>query len=49
MLYFKGFQAVQCYRISHFLWTHGRKALALAIQSRISEAFQVRRPDACAA
>jgi serine O-acetyltransferase len=44
MLYFKGFQAVQCYRISHYLWQRGRRALAVAIQSRISEAFQVCRP-----
>ncbi len=25
LLYFKGFQAVQCHRVAHFLWTHGRK------------------------
>ncbi len=41
LLYFKGFQAVQCHRVAHHLWTHGRKALALAIQSRVSEVFHV--------
>ncbi|EFJ48979.1 hypothetical protein VOLCADRAFT_90349 [Volvox carteri f. nagariensis] len=41
ILYFKGFQAVQSYRIAHWLWQKGRKALALAIQSRMSEAFHV--------
>lgn len=25
MLYFKGFQAVQCYRVTHWLWKKGRK------------------------
>lgn len=41
LLYFKGYQAVQCHRIAHLLWRKGRKALALALQSRISEAFHV--------
>ncbi|EFJ49080.1 hypothetical protein VOLCADRAFT_74427 [Volvox carteri f. nagariensis] len=41
ILYFKGFQAVQSYRIAHWLWQKGRKALALALQSRISEVFHV--------
>ncbi|KAG2433458.1 hypothetical protein HXX76_008515 [Chlamydomonas incerta] len=41
MLYFKGFQAIQCQRVAHWLWRKGRKALALAIQSRMSEAFHV--------
>ncbi len=25
ILYFKGFQAVQCYRVAHWLWLKGRK------------------------
>ncbi|GFR50654.1 hypothetical protein Agub_g12903, partial [Astrephomene gubernaculifera] len=25
MLYFKGFQAVQCHRVAHWLWSKGRK------------------------
>lgn len=41
ILFFKGFQAIQCYRVSHWLWCQGRKTLALAIQSRISEVFHV--------
>ncbi|KXZ46071.1 hypothetical protein GPECTOR_47g346 [Gonium pectorale] len=41
MLYFKGFQAVQCQRVAHWLWRKGRQPLALAIQSRMSEAFHV--------
>ncbi len=41
LLYFKGFQALQSYRLAHWLWTVGRKQMALALQSRISEAFGV--------
>jgi serine O-acetyltransferase len=40
-LYFKGFQALQGYRVAHWLWGHGRKPLALYLQSRISEVFGV--------
>lgn len=40
-LYFKGFQALQAYRVAHFLWGHGRQALAFYLQSRISEVFGV--------
>jgi serine O-acetyltransferase len=38
-LNFKGFQALQSYRISHWLWTQGRKSLALFLQNRISQVF----------
>lgn len=41
LLYFKGFQAIQCHRIAHHLWDKGRKMLAVALQSRISEVFHV--------
>lgn len=41
MLYFKGFQAVQAYRVAHWLWSHGRKDLARFFQMRCSEAFGV--------
>lgn len=41
LLNFKGFQALQAYRVTHCLWTDNRKALAVAIQSRISEVFHV--------
>ncbi|MCF6443478.1 serine O-acetyltransferase [Nereida sp. MMG025] len=41
LLYFKGFQAVQAYRVSHWLWCEGRKDLAYFIQMRNSEMFGV--------
>lgn len=41
VLYFKGFQALQCYRVTHWLWRQGREALAAYFQNRISEAFAV--------
>jgi len=41
LLYFKGFQAITCYRIGHHLWTHGREDLALYLQSLVSEVFAV--------
>ncbi|MDT8397836.1 MAG: serine O-acetyltransferase [Pseudomonadales bacterium] len=41
MLYFKGFHALQSYRIAHSLWQQGRKQLALYLQSQISEKFCV--------
>ena len=41
LLYFKGFLALQGYRIAHWLWSHGRKPLALLFQSRISQLFGV--------
>jgi serine O-acetyltransferase len=40
-LFFKGFHALQAYRITHWLWTKGRNAMALHFQSRISEVFGV--------
>ncbi len=41
VLYFKGFHALQSYRIIHWLWKRGRRSLALILQSRISEVFGV--------
>lgn len=41
LLYFKGFHAIQSHRVANWLWKKGRKSLALAIQSRISECFHV--------
>ncbi|MCG6885493.1 MAG: serine O-acetyltransferase [Silicimonas sp.] len=41
LLYFKGYQAVQAYRVGHWLWTHGRKDLAYFIQARVSEIFGI--------
>jgi len=41
LLYYKGFHALEAYRISHFLWNRGRSELAFYLQSRISEVFNV--------
>ena len=41
LLYFKGYQAVQAYRVSHWFWTEGRRDLAYFLQMRISEHFGV--------
>lgn len=40
-LFFKGFQALQTQRIAHWLWNQGRETMALYLQSRMSEVFQV--------
>jgi serine O-acetyltransferase len=40
-LFFKGFHALECYRIGHWLWLQGREGMALFFQSRISELFDV--------
>ena len=40
-LYFKGYQAVQSQRIANWLWRKDRKALALFLQSRMSELFGI--------
>lgn len=41
LLYYKGFQALVCYRISHYLWKVARRDLALYLQSLIAETFNV--------
>lgn len=41
ILFFKGFHAIQAYRIGHWLWTHGRKDMAYFVQMRVSEVFSV--------
>ena len=40
-LFFKGFHALESYRVAHFLWNHGRKLVALFIQNRMSDLFAV--------
>ena len=40
-LFFKGFLALQTYRVAHWLHTEGRTPLAMYLQSRVSELFQV--------
>ncbi len=41
LLFFKGFQAVQAYRIAHWLWGEGRSDMARFFQMRVSEVFGV--------
>jgi serine O-acetyltransferase len=40
-LFYKGFMALQCYRVAHWLWLNNRTPLALFLQGRISELFAV--------
>ena len=40
-LFFKGYQALQSYRVAHSLWKSGRRDFALFLQSRVSEQFTV--------
>ncbi|MEJ8308729.1 serine O-acetyltransferase [Agrobacterium larrymoorei] len=40
VLYFKGFHAIQTHRLAHWLWSKGRRDLALYLQSRASSVFQ---------
>lgn len=41
LLYLKGFHALQAYRIGHWLWNQGRRALAIFLQNQVSVSFQV--------
>lgn len=41
ILYFKGYQAVQAYRVGHHLWREGHRDLAYFVQMRVSEIFGV--------
>jgi serine O-acetyltransferase len=41
ILYFKGYQAMQAYRIGHWLWTENRHDLAYFFQMRVSEIFGI--------
>jgi len=40
LLYYKGFHAIEAYRLAHWLWEKGRRDFALYLQSRSSAAFQ---------
>ena len=40
-LFFKGFLALQTQRVANRLWREGRETMALYLQSRMSELFQV--------
>ncbi len=41
VLYFKGYQAMQAYRIGHWLWNRGQHDLAYFFQMRVSEIFGI--------
>jgi serine O-acetyltransferase len=41
ILFFKGYQAVQAYRIGNWLWRMGRQDLSYFVQMRVSEVFGV--------
>ena len=41
LLFFKGFHAIQSYRIAHYYWRTGRESLALFLQGRISQVLAV--------
>ena len=41
LLYFKGFIGIQSYRVAHWLWTQGRRDLAMFIQMRVSQLFSM--------
>jgi serine O-acetyltransferase len=40
VLFFKGFHALQCHRLAHWLWQRDRRDFALYLQARSSEVFQ---------
>lgn len=40
-LCYKGFHALQCHRVGHWLWSQGRCTAARIVQSRVSEVFSV--------
>ena len=40
VLYYKGFHAIETYRLAHWLWNKGRRDFALYLQSRASAAVQ---------
>ncbi len=41
ILFFKGYQALQSYRIAHWLWREGRRDMSYFVQMRTSEIFGV--------
>lgn len=41
LLFFKGYQAIQAYRIGNWLWREGSRDLAYFVQMRVSEVFGV--------
>ncbi|MCA8881890.1 MAG: serine O-acetyltransferase [Rhodobacteraceae bacterium] len=41
ILFFKGYQALQAYRVGHWLWQQGRRDMAYFVQMRVTEMFGV--------
>ena len=40
-LFYKGFHALQSYRVAHWLWQNGRTTLACYLQSRMARNFSI--------
>ena len=45
VLYYKGFHAIQTYRLAHWLWQKDRRDFALYLQSRVIGGVPVRHPS----
>ena len=41
LLFYKGFHALEAYRVAHWLWQRERRSLALFLQNHISTAFSI--------
>ncbi len=41
ILFYKGFQGLQAYRVANWLWRNGRREIAYFIQTRVSEVFGI--------
>lgn len=41
LLYFKGYHAIQSYRVAHYFWNQKRQTLALFLQTRIAQVLAV--------
>lgn len=41
LMFFKGYQAIQSYRVAHYMWRMGRHNMAYFLQMRTSEVFGV--------
>jgi serine O-acetyltransferase len=41
LMFYKGFHALQAYRVAHWLWNNERRPLAMFLQNQISTAFSI--------
>lgn len=41
LMYYRGFKAVQCYRIAHWLWRNRRRSFAYWLQARVVHRFSI--------